>query len=441
MVVRLASTGAALALLVGTLVAPASGLPAAPSAAAPQCKGRPVTILGTEDADTIRGSNQRDVILALGGDDRVDGRGGNDVICGGAGRDFINGDAGHDKLFGGADGRSTVRNDDGIRLMVGDVVQGGPGDDLIDLGYDERQQTFGSAERDRLSYKGSAFRVIVTLGTPKGRGHARGDGRDIIKSHPFLALLGSDRDDVLTGSTYGDQILGRGGADTIDGGGGRDVLVDGLRAARAGDDVLIGGIGRDSLTSYGGHDQLDGGSSADLLTVLHAQRGSLSLKGGPGADVLSPSDMLPGSCVRVVGGGGSDELLPVVSTKVAEGKVVVNLKHHAFGVRQPVGTCGFVDTVESLTVAGSLPTQQLRWLVTGTGVAETVLMRDGSSVLAAMAGGDDRVSGSTGNDNLKGGPGDDRLFGGGGNDVANGGPGTDTCRKVDFRKHCEIPKG
>ena len=58
--------------------------------------------------------------------------------------------------------------------MVGDVVQGGPGDDLIDLGYDERQQTFGSAQRDRLSYKGSAFRVIVTLGSPKGRGHARG---------------------------------------------------------------------------------------------------------------------------------------------------------------------------------------------------------------------------------------------------------------------------
>ena len=50
--------------------------------------------------------------------------------------------------------------------MVGDVVQGGKGDDLIDLGYDERQQTFGSDQRDRLSYKDSAFPVVVTLGTP-----------------------------------------------------------------------------------------------------------------------------------------------------------------------------------------------------------------------------------------------------------------------------------
>ena len=52
--------------------------------------------------------------------------------------------------------------------MVGDVVQGGPGDDLIDLGYDERQQTFGSAKRDRLSYKGSAFRVHRHPGQPEG---------------------------------------------------------------------------------------------------------------------------------------------------------------------------------------------------------------------------------------------------------------------------------
>jgi hypothetical protein len=85
-----------------------------------------------------------------------------------------------------------------VPLLVGDVVQGGPGDDLIDLGYDERQQTFGSAQRDRLSYKGSAFRVIVTLGSPKGRGHAQGDGRDLLVSHPFLALLGSERGDLPT---------------------------------------------------------------------------------------------------------------------------------------------------------------------------------------------------------------------------------------------------
>ena len=272
---------AAVTLLVATLVAlPTAAQPA--TAQAPTCKGRDVTILGTDGPDNLRGTNKRDVILALDGDDRIDGRGGNDVICGGAGRDLIKGGQGQDKIFGGADGRSERRSDDGVRLLVGDVVQGGPGDDLIDLGYDERQQTFGSAKRDRLSYKGSAFRVIVTLGSPKGRGHAQGDGRDLIKSHPFLALLGSDKGDTLTGSTYGDEILGRGGADHVDGGGGRDVLVDGPIGSRVGDDVLVGGIGRDTITSYGGRDDLDGGPSADLLTVVHASPGTTSLGGRSG---------------------------------------------------------------------------------------------------------------------------------------------------------------
>ncbi len=438
---RIVSTSAATALLAATLMLPTGTAGAVTAGAPPTCKGRPVTILGTDAADNLRGTNHRDVILALDGDDRIDGRGGNDVICGGAGRDQILGGSGADKLFGGADGRSEQRSEDNVRLMVGDVVQGGPGDDLIDLGYDERQQTFGSVQRDRLSYKGSAFRVVVTLGSPKGRGHARGDGRDLLKPHPFLTLLGSDRGDQLTGSTYGDEILGRGGADVIDGAGGRDTLVDGPIGSRVGDDTLAGGIGRDTLTSYGGHDALDGGSSADALVVLHAPTGRVSLSGGPGADVLSPSAMLPGSCVRVFGGAGDDELLPVVSTHLGQGKVDVDLKHGDFGVRERSLACGFVDSIETLRVEGSLPTQRLRWLVTGTSADETVLMRDGGSVLASMAGGDDRVSGSSGNDNLKGGPGDDRLSGNGGRDSANGGPGTDVCRKVDFRTKCEIPKG
>ena len=420
-------------------------LPASPAAtvtaAAPTCKGRPVTILGTDGPDNLRGTNKRDVILALGGDDRIDGRGGNDVICGGAGRDLIKGGSGVDKLFGGADGRSSRRSDDGIRLMVGDVIQGGPGDDLIDLGYDERQQTFGSAKRDRLSYKGSAFRVIVTLGSPKGRGHAQGDGRDRIVSHPFLALLGSDRGDLLTGSTYGDEILGRGGADVIDGGAGRDVLVDGPLGSRVGDDQLVGGVGRDTITSYGGRDRLVGDSSADTITVVHASAGTTEILGGRGADLITVSAMLTGSCVKVDGGAGTDELVPTVTPRVRRARVDVDLRNGPFGVRaRGADGCGSARSVERLTLENSFGSaQRLRWFVEGSDAGEHVVLRHGGSVRAVMHGGRDQVIGSGGDDTLKGGPGDDRLFGGGGKDVAIGGPGTDTCRKVEFRKGCEIP--
>jgi Ca2+-binding RTX toxin-like protein len=427
--------------VLGALLVLPSSPAATDTASAPMCKGRAVTILGTDGADNLRGTDNRDVILALDGDDRVDGRGGNDVICGGSGRDLIKGGSGADKIFGGADGRSTQVSPDGVPLLVGDVVQGGPGDDLIDLGYDERQQTFGSAKRDRLSYKDSAFRVIVTLGSPKGRGHSQGDGRDLLVSHPFLALLGSNHADLLTGSTYGDEILGRGGPDHLDGGGGRDILVDGAIGSRVGDDELVGGVGRDTITSYGGHDRLVGDASADTITVVHAPPGVMELVGGPGQDVLTVGDLLTGSCVKVDGGAGADLLVPTVTRQVRRGKVDADLRSGPFGLRaRGRDGCGSARSVEALTLDNAYGAEQrLRWFVEGTDKGEDVRLRHGGSVRAVMHGGRDQVIGSGGDDTLKGGPGSDRLFGGGGKDVAIGGPGTDTCRKVEFRKGCEIP--
>src|SRR5919107_3044732 len=117
---RIASVIAVGVLAGAGLASPVAQTDAVPAvtAAKPMCKGRPVTILGTDEADNLRGTNKRDVILALDGDDRIDGRGGNDVICGGSGRDLVTGGSGADKIFGGADGRSTQLSPDGVPLMV-----------------------------------------------------------------------------------------------------------------------------------------------------------------------------------------------------------------------------------------------------------------------------------------------------------------------------------
>jgi Ca2+-binding RTX toxin-like protein len=205
--------------------------------------------------------------------------------------------------------------------------------------------------------------------------------------------------------------------------------------------VLVGGIGRDAITSYGGRDDLDGGSSADLLTVVHVSPGTTSLGGGPGADVLTVGALLASTCVVAEGGAGSDELVPTVSGQVRKGKVDADLRAGAFGVRGSGGDgCGSVGSIESLTIDNPFgDAQRLRWFVLGTGVGESVVLRHGGSVLATMGAGRDQVVGSSGNDNLKGGPGRDKLFGGGGKDVAIGGPGKDTCRKVEFKRGCEIP--
>ncbi len=438
---------AGLAVTALTLLGPVGAADAVPAAVtgsaakAPKCKGRVATIVGTDGADTLRGTGKRDVILALGGDDRVVGRGGNDVICGGSGRDLIDGGPGDDKLFGGADGRSDTLNDDGLALVVGDVIQGGKGDDLIDLGYDPRQAAVGSAQRDRLSYKGAARGVTVKLGDFKRRGEARGEGHDVLAKHQYLAVLGSSQGDTILGSPWGDQIFGRGGPDEINGSGGRDVLVDGVAGVRSGNDVLNGGIGKDELTSYGGHDRLDGGASGDTFTAVRPPDGDLTLVGGAGKDLFTVSAMVARSCVDVDGGVGDDELVPTVARSVRRGKVDADLQSGAFGVRGSGGDgCGIIRGIERLTLDNPYgAAQRLRWFVRGTGVAETVVLTRGGSVLATMKGGDDRVVGSTGNDNMKGGPGDDRLFGGPGRDVAMGGIGTDTCREVEFKKGCEIP--
>ena len=440
---KVLSAGATALLVAGLLAVPVAAVHAAGSAEqrAPQCKGRDVTMLGTEGADTLRGTNQRDVILALGGDDRIDGRGGNDLICGGSGRDLIKGGAGDDKIFAGADGRSDKVNSDGLRMMVGDVVQGGNGDDLIDLGYDPRHKAFGTDQRDRLSYKNATFKVEVRLGS-KRRGEARGEGRDILVQHPYLSLLGSNQGDELSGSTFGDLISGRGGSDRIEGSGGADVLVDGPAGATGGNDVLLGGIGQDELTSYGGNDKLDGGFSRDAIAVVKAAVGKLTIGGGPGNDVLSLGALVPGTCADVTGGAGVDELLPTVAGAIHKAKADIDLKSNAFGVRSAGGdSCGTINTVETFTIENEFGAgQRVRWFFRGTAVSETLALHKGGSVLATMSGGNDRVVGSTGDDNMKGGPGDDRLFGGPGTDVAMGGIGTDTCRDVEFKQGCEIPE-
>ena len=164
------------------------------------------------------------------------------------------------------------------------------------------------------------------------------------------------------------------------------------------------------------------------------------MQGGLGSDVLTVGGLRRGACVNAVGGGGADELLPSVATDAREERVDIDLKRGEFGVRVGQAVCGFVASVEDLTMVNPFTGPDgPRWHVRGTTADETVVLRKGASIWASMAGGDDRVPASAGDDNLKGGPGDDRLYGGGGHNIANGGDGTDTCRKVAFKRQCELP--
>lgn len=82
--------------------------------------------MGLHD-DTFEGSNNADVVTGNRGNDNLSGSGGNDLLLGGFGDDLIVGGNGNDGLFG-------EFGNDRIVTRGGDIVEGGTGDDRIELG-------------------------------------------------------------------------------------------------------------------------------------------------------------------------------------------------------------------------------------------------------------------------------------------------------------------
>jgi hypothetical protein len=97
-----------------------------------RCRGKDVTLLGTEFSNALNGTARDDVISGLGGRDVIAGGAGDDTICGGNGGDDIRGGPGSDLLAGDGGNDTLAGGDDD------DVLLGGNGDDTLsgDAGTD-----------------------------------------------------------------------------------------------------------------------------------------------------------------------------------------------------------------------------------------------------------------------------------------------------------------
>lgn len=210
--------------------------------------------------------------------------------------------------------------------------------------------TFGNVTVD---YGASTGGVTVDL--------ARGEGRGGFASNDAFAgianLLGSSRNDVLSGDAAINQLFGRRGNDQLRG-------LDG-------DDELWGEAGNDVLDGGDGDDLLSGGGGADLM------------RGGAGNDAYDVDDA--GDRVIEARNGGFDAVFASVST---------TLELH----------------VENLTLRGTAAIQG-----TGNAAANAITGNVGANRLSGEAG-NDVLKGEAGNDVLQGGLGADRLFGGAGAD-------------------------
>jgi len=389
------------------------------SAAPPTCGGEVATIVGTAGADVLTGTEGRDVIVGLAGPDRIDGGGGDDVLCGGDGADRLAGGEGDDRLLAGAALRVVDRGGDGFRP---DVLEGGPGDDLLDIGPREP----GSDSEDvtgTLRFDRSPQRVRVEL----GRGWASGDGEDTVVPRPGTRVLGSAFDDRLVGGVHGDELYGGLGADVLAGGDGVDHLYgdpasDGDPGQSGQDDRLVGGAGKDVLVGARGSDSLAGGPGTDALQTSGA--GAQTVLGGADQDFLTVT-LNPAAGWLIDGGGAAlDSLLLQLPEqrpgRQADVEVDLGLQRLALDLE----TIGRVTGVRRVSAGSAMDLEFV-----GTAADEVVFAFLTGSLRASMRGGDDEATG---------GRRVDLVDGGTGRDEASGLGGQDRCTDVEVRRSCEL---
>jgi len=246
-------------------------------------------IVTREGEDTVTtGDVGVDAILTGDDDDRVTiGAGGAGQIETGLGDDVVVTGAGFVDLIATRDGNDTVEVGSG---GVGRVNAGG-GDDVIILSEIDPLfgvTVFGNSGVDTMDFSSFQTGVFFSLdlaGQFQNVGSGNITGAGVVGYFAEVSvenLIGSSRNDSLTGDGNAnllegnkgvDTLIGGDGNDTIDGGQNGDSIVGGL-----GSDVLIGGTGKDRIEGNKGGDTLDGGSSNDFL------------RGGSGSDVFVFAD-------------------------------------------------------------------------------------------------------------------------------------------------------
>jgi Ca2+-binding RTX toxin-like protein len=224
--------------------------PAASTAPAATCFGKPATIVDLREGVTVWGTLGPDVIVVRA-NARVFGRGGNDRICG------------HGDLRGGpGDDKISMRGHPNGELIF-TYAFGGEGDDEI--------------HRDEPLSDDPHF-FLLTYGGP---------GNDKLFGGPnFDQLVGGPGDDRMVDPRLASFLLGGAGADRLAGTASHDRLIGG-----PGPDVLLGGAKWDRLNGAAGNDLILAGGDDDLAfgssgdDRILGQKGVDEADGGPGDDV------------------------------------------------------------------------------------------------------------------------------------------------------------
>jgi|GEM_PF-2021490 len=417
------------------------------------------------DINILDGGPGGDYVSGGGRTDELLGGEGADYLLGGSGRDFIDGGTGDDVIYGDSVlGARLVEPAPGeslsLHLEIGftstsregavydDVVYAGDGDDIVwgELGNDELH---GDAGNDMLvgdRYNDAAYfqsELAAAAGTTPDLAEVYHGNDRLYGGAGSDLLLGLGGDDFLAGGEGADSLLGGNGDDIyyftagdgldfIDDESGTHILVFSgvaladLQVIFEGDRVLVGtGLGAEGFYLASSEwenvqialetpaarierariDTFYFNSSGELLLALH------------GSETLTESER---NELFTVDSTEPDRVQVVVGPDVDEIEIEALIEGGA-GVR--VSARGLVHDISRFTA-----------LQLATGL-DFMQLADGTAMsLVGLAGnvfggnGNDRITGTGGQDDVHGGGGDDVIEGRGGNDRLDGGSGDDILR-------------
>lgn len=203
----------------------------------------------------VTGTNRPDILVGSQGRDSMEGGEGNDTLIGGAGRDTLAGGAGQDVFFYQAVHDSDAAGYD----TVSDFTHGSDVIDLAAFGFTGIRQ--GNAEGSVLGYRyggGDTFIRSADGFTLKLSGQVALSDADFLFAPasdaplPGLNLVGSARNEKLSGTGDNDTIDGGAGKDILTGGAGADMFRFSHRADST------GSAGYDRITDFeDGTDKID----------------------------------------------------------------------------------------------------------------------------------------------------------------------------------------
>ncbi|WP_298256538.1 Hint domain-containing protein [uncultured Litoreibacter sp.] len=426
-------------------------------------------IYGTTGADTLNGTaggeliqdtdgdiyagTGDDTINAAGGNDTVIFGDGNDVIYGGDGDDVIGsfatgsgtntiyGDAGNDSIIGGM-GDDTIYGGTGDDYLTGaagnDWIYGGDGADVISVTDDHDvvnlQGGEGGTDWDHLTFANYTTTQGVTV-TFDGweSGSYTFDGSSTNGSFSQIEELSTtEYDDTVNAASTSQnlELHTLGGADTVTTGSGSDLIFagdgDDVVNAAGGDDVVDAGAGDDTIYGGEGDDSLTGGSGADML---HGGAGTDTLIGNDGNDRFHIED---DDGTSIIDGGGWWDTIMLTNVVSTQGVSVTYTGNEAGtfdfdgtsandsfqDIEEIWGTWDYGDTIDASADGVGIKTYTFGGddTVTGGSGDDRIYLGEGEDV-ADGGTGQDQLFGEDGDDILTGGAGDDQLTGGAGDDI------------------------